>query len=128
MNKTQQAHQFSLVTWASRFQNPKDSSLAVKAWCEQNNISIYTYNYWKPLVKQEYLEAVLSPYTPEIVPITPPALSTVSNALNSIGSLVSDKLSDSSFIKIELPSIYIRLDSSVSVDKMIHILKAVRHA
>lgn len=140
MNKTQQAHLLNLANWASRFQEQKNSGLNVKVWCAQNNISIHTYNYWKHLVKQEYLESVLPPDVPEIVDISKAHSKTVSDSLNihlpacSNNSHEWNNLSessdscDSNYIKIELPGIYIKFDFSVSVDKVIQILKAVRYA
>lgn len=137
MNRIQQAHQFSLASWASRFQEQKASGLTIKAWCAQNNISIHTYNYWKHLVKQEYLDAILPPALPEIVPVSPASLPDVSNPLvtdntnrsnESRDSSDPHNLSGSNAIKIELPGIYIHLDSLSCVEMTMHILKAVYHA
>lgn len=47
---------------------PKSSGLTVKQWCEQNNFTIHTYNYWKHVLKEELAGQML----PDIVPITVP--------------------------------------------------------
>lgn len=69
MNTKQKLHQIKLQQWASRFQEQASSGLTVKAWCTENNISIHTYNYWKHLLKQEYVESTLSEQH-DIVPLT----------------------------------------------------------
>ena len=43
----------------------------VRQWCEQNNLSFHTYNYWKHLLKEEVVEQAL----PDIVPLSLPVLS-----------------------------------------------------
>lgn len=41
MNTKQKLHKIKLQQWASRFQEQASSSLTVKAWCTENNISIH---------------------------------------------------------------------------------------
>lgn len=54
--------------WTTRFSVQKASGLTVKEWCDQNNLSIHTYNYWKHALKEELPSQVL----PDIVPIVIP--------------------------------------------------------
>ncbi|MBR5316795.1 MAG: hypothetical protein IKU39_02765 [Lachnospiraceae bacterium] len=68
MKTTEKLHQIHLNEWAARFSDQKSSGLTVKQWCEQNNFSIHTYNYWKHLLKKELKKQVL----PDIVPISVP--------------------------------------------------------
>ena len=68
MKTTEKLHQIHLNKWAARFSDQKSSGLTVKQWCEQNNFSIHTYNYWKHLLKKELKKQVL----PDIVPISVP--------------------------------------------------------
>ncbi len=51
MNAKQTLHQASLAKWASLFKEQAASGLTVKAWCEQNNVSFHSYNYWKHQLK-----------------------------------------------------------------------------
>lgn len=68
MNTKQKLHQLRLNEWSSRFSDQKASGLTVKQWCDQNNLSIHTYNYWKHLLKEELASQVL----PDIVPVSLP--------------------------------------------------------
>ena len=70
MNTKQKLHQIHLNEWAIRFSEQKSSGLTVKQWCEQNNFSIHTYNYWKHILKEELASQIL----PDIIPITIPSL------------------------------------------------------
>ena len=65
MNAKQKLHQSNLSLWVSRFKEQKESGLSIKSWCLENNISIYAFNYWKHLAKEEYVDSIL----PDIVPI-----------------------------------------------------------
>ena len=53
MNAKQKLHQVHLQEWTVRFADQKASGLTVRQWCEQNNLSFHTYNYWKHLLKEE---------------------------------------------------------------------------
>ena len=61
-------HQAQLNEWAARFAEQKSSGLSVNNWCLQNNISKWTYFYWKRKLKEDLLSQAL----PEIVPLTLP--------------------------------------------------------
>ena len=65
MNAKQKLHQVHLQEWTVRFADQKASGLTVQQWCEQNNLSFHTYNYWKHFLKEEVVEQVL----PDIVPL-----------------------------------------------------------
>ena len=79
MNAKQKLHQFHLQEWTVRFADQKASGLTVRQWCEQNNLSFHTYNYWKHLLKEEVVEQVL----PVIVPLSLPALSDSDSSLET---------------------------------------------
>nr|WP_177298318.1 hypothetical protein [uncultured Blautia sp.] len=68
MKTNQKLHQLHLNEWAQRFVDQKASGLTVKQWCEDNNFTIYAYNYWKRVFKEEVGNQVL----PDIVPIVLP--------------------------------------------------------
>ena len=53
MRTNDKIHQLNLTEWAARFVEQKASGLTVKQWCEQNNYTIHTYNYWKHCLKEE---------------------------------------------------------------------------
>lgn len=59
MNVRQKLHQVHLQEWAVRFADQKASGLTVRQWCEQNNLSFHTYNYWKHLLKEEVVDQAL---------------------------------------------------------------------
>lgn len=68
MNTSQKLHQTKLNEWANRFKEQKASGLTIRKWCEQNQLSIHAYNYWKHLLKKEVVDQML----PDIVPIPLP--------------------------------------------------------
>ena len=69
MNAKQKLHQAHLTEWAARISEQKASGLTIRQWCEQNNISIYKYNYWKHQLKEQVVDQML----PEIVQLSIPA-------------------------------------------------------
>lgn len=127
MNTKQQLHQLKLQQWAEQFREQASSGLTVKAWCERNNISIHTYNYWKHLLKQEYLESAISE-NHDIVPLN---MTLPVSSVSPRQSLLplSNSLPDSSnSISISTNDIVIQIGAAISEEHLLRILKAVRHA
>ncbi len=130
MNTKQKLHQIKLQQWASRFQEQASSGLTVKAWCTENNISIHTYNYWKHLLKQEYVESALSEQH-DIVPLTmhAPDLAVSSTPVAVPLSCHSrDSREMYNTISISTGDVLIQVTPNVSDEYLFRILKAVRHA
>lgn len=69
MKSKQLIHQALLNEWGSRISEQKASGLTVREWCEQNDLSIHKYNYWKHQLKEELLSQVM----PDIAPLPCPA-------------------------------------------------------
>ena len=69
MNAKQKLHQAHLTEWAARVSEQKASGLTIRQWCEQNNISIHKYNYWKHQLKEQVVDQML----PEIVQLSIPS-------------------------------------------------------
>ena len=129
MNTKQKLHQIKLAHWTALFQEQASSGLTVKVWCQEHNISIHTYNYWKHQLKMECLDSLL-PAEHDIVPLTA-TLSTPSTTqcLPLSGqSLVSRELHDYNSISINSGDIQVTIGSSISDEKLLQILRAVRHA
>ena len=129
MNTKQKLHQIQLAHWTALFQEQASSGLTVKVWCQEHNISIHTYNYWKHQLKMECLDSLL-PAEHDIVPLTA-TLSTPSTTqcLPLSGqSLVSRELHDYNSISINSGDIQVTIGSSISDEKLLQILRAVRHA
>lgn len=134
MNTKQKIHQAKLNQWTVRFQEQASSGLTVKAWCAENNITIHTYNYWKHQLKLEYADSIL----PDIVPLTAcqpvpvSALPVTSNhqALSTLQTSCDSRElhASNNTICISTKDIQIHIGSSVSVECLLQILKAVRHA
>ena len=68
MTSKAKINQLHLNEWATRFADQKASGLLVKQWCEQNGLSIHTYNHWKHIHKEEVVSKALA----GIVPLTLP--------------------------------------------------------
>lgn len=112
------------------FQEHASSGLTIKAWCAQNNISIHTYNYWKHILKQEYVESSLSGEH-DIVPLNIPATA-LSIPTTPVLPPLSGKSRDSrelhNTISITIGDISIHADCDISDEYLLRIIKAVRHA
>lgn len=138
MNTKQKLHQAKLSQWAIRFKEQTDSGLTVKNWCNQNSISIHTYNYWKHVLKEEYVDTIL----PDIIPVTSlasplpasrdvPSKSshiTQSGLSFSLDSRESNNSCDASQIRIAIGDAKISFASTVSDEMICRIIRAVRHA
>ena len=127
MNARQKLHQIHLQEWTVRFADQKASGLTVRQWCEQNNLSFHTYNYWKHLLKEEVVEQVL----PDIVPLTVPALSDSDSSLETAAPEIRANRSirsNNSNVQMQINSISIEIDSSVSEEFLCKFIRAVCHA
>ena len=130
MNAKQKIHQAKLNQWIGLFKEQADSGLTVRQWCEKNNYSFHTYNYWKHILKEEYAATAL----PDIVPVFPssPALPTpASSGLSKMAQTISCDLCDSchaSTIRILIGDTEISLSPSASDEMICRIIQAVRHA
>ena len=130
MNAKQKLHQILLQEWTVRFADQKASGLTVRQWCEQNNLSFHTYNYWKHLLKEEVVDQAL----PDIVPLSLPALSDSDSSLETatpeIRSIRANRAirSNDSNIKLQINGVSIEIDTSVSEQFLTKLIRAVCHA
>ena len=130
MNARQKLHQIHLQEWTVRFADQKASGLTVRQWCEQNNLSFHTYNYWKHLLKEEVVDQTL----PDIVPLSLPVLSdsdssleTTATEIRSIRAIRAIRSNDSN-IKLQINGVSIEIDTSVSEEFLTKLIRAVCHA
>ena len=130
MNARQKLHQIHLQEWTVRFADQKASSLTVRQWCEQNNLSFHTYNYWKHLLKEEVVDQAL----PDIVPLSLPVLSESDSSLESaapeIRSIRPNRSirSNDSNVQMQINGVSIKIDISVSEEFLSKLIRAVCHA
>ena len=124
MNARQKLHQIHLQKWTVRFADQKASGLTVRQWCEQNNLSFHTYNYWKHLLKEEVVDQAL----PDIVPVSVPALSESVHSLEITKPEIRSIRSNSSNVKMQVNGISIEIDASVSEEFLSKLIKAVCYA
>ena len=130
MNARQKLHQIHLQEWTVRFADQKASGLTVRQWCEQNNLSFHTYNYWKHLLKEEVVDQTL----PDIVPLSLPVLSDPGSSLETtapdIRSIRANRSirSNNSNVQMQINGISIEIDSSVSEEFLCKLIRAVCYA
>ena len=124
MNARQKLHQVHLQEWTVRFADQKASGLTVRQWCEQNNLSSHTYNYWKHLLKEEVVDQAL----PDIVPVSVSALSESVHSLEITKPEIRSIRSNSSNVKMQVNGISIEIDASVSEEFLSKLIKAVCYA
>lgn len=128
MNHKQKLHQIKLTQWATRFQEQAASGLTVKAWCAENNVTIHTYNYWKHKLKLEYVDSLL-PAEHDIVALTPDLLQTCPDNTPVFCRLQdSHDLHKHNTLSIACGDINISVGSTVSEEKLLLLIKAVRYA
>ena len=128
MNARQKLHQIHLQEWTVRFADQKASGLTVRQWCEQNNLSFHTYNYWKHLLKEEVVDQTL----PDIVPLSIPAVSDSDSSLE-ITELRSIRSNctirpNHSLVKLGINGLSIEIKDSVPEELLSKLIKAVRYA
>ena len=124
MNTRQKLLQIHLNEWATRFADQKASGLTVRQWCDQNNYSVHTYNYWKHILKEELASQVLPDIvpitlpepTPQMLPVADPLLSTLANSAIRATA------------KLSVNGISIEFDSTASEEFLRTIIKAARYA
>ena len=132
MRTNDKIHQLNLTEWAARFVEQKASGLTVKQWCEQNNYTIHTYNYWKHCLKEE----VASQALPDIVPLAVPdpiptsQLDNTHHSIQPVSSLtINDpNCSNRAMISLKSGDISIEFDSNISEEFLRTIIKPVRYA
>lgn len=128
MNNKQKLHQIKLQQWDERFRRQASSGLTVKEWCTENNFTIHTYNYWKHLLKQEYVDSALSE-NHEIVPLSMDcSLPASAQPIQTSPIHLRDSRDSCNTISITIDDIVIHAGSTVSDEHLLRILKAVRHA
>lgn len=120
MDAKQKIHQANLELWIQRFKDKSASGLTVKEWCEQNNLSVHAYNYWKHLAKQSYINSIL----PDIVPVPLPA-QIPAPMTEQYTPIVSRDSRNS--IQLSLNDIHIDIGPNAPDDIILSIIKAVRH-
>jgi len=123
MNSKQKLHQIHLNEWAARFSDQKSSGLTVRQWCEQNNFSIHTYNYWKHVLKEELASQIL----PDIVPVPLPEIQTQTLSVPAANSCLTNRPIRAT-AKLTINDLSIGFDSDISEAFLRTIIKAVRYA
>ena len=124
MNARQKLHQVHLQEWTVRFADQKASGLTVRQWCEQNNLSFHTYNYWKHLLKEEVVDQTM----PDIVPLSLSVLSDSGSLLETTTPNIRSIRSNNSNVKMLINGVSIEIDTAVSEEFLGKLIKAVCHA
>lgn len=127
MNARQQLHQAMLQKWALLFSEQKASGLSVRQWCEQNNCSIYKYNYWKHLLKEEVADRLLPDiaplYTNDQIPASVPSGSFSPDDSNPTAPFRANR----AIVSFTANGISFEFDSPVPESFLYSLMKAVRH-
>ena len=133
MNAKQKIHQANLADWTLRFKEQTASGLTVKIWCEKNGYSIHTYNYWKHVLKEKYVDSIF----PDIVALSVPATydsKSLPILLENSPSTPDTALCDSrnSYnhpdIVLSLGDVTLNIFNATSDELITRVLKAVRNA
>ena len=95
----------------------------MKQWCEQNNFTIHTYNYWKHALKEEVASQVL----PDIVPVSLSEIQAQTLSLPASNSCLANRPIRAT-AKLTINDVSVEVDSDISEEFLCTILKAVRYA
>ena len=127
MNARQKLHQLHLQEWTARFAEQKASGLTVRQWCDQNNYSIHTYNYWKHILKEQVADQLL----PDIVPLSlPEALPSFSDNSVPVHTDLTNRTirANCSTVKLTVNDIVIEVSIDTPENFLCRLIKAVRYA
>ena len=114
MNARMKLHSARLKEWAARCADQKSSGLTVRSWCDQNHVSVHSFNYWKHLLREELADRLLPDIAPLAVPSLPVSSPVQSSPLHSVSFRIN--------------SIPVELDPSTPADLIEVLVKAVCHA
>ena len=117
MNTSKIVHAATLNKWADLIREHQSSSLIVKAWCEQHQVSKDKFFYWKHKLKDQFVESQL----PEIVPLAPITRQCCTNC-------ATDTPMTTSSLTITINDISIEINENTSEFLLSKVLRAVRHA
>ena len=127
MNARQKLHQLHLQEWTARLAEQKASGLTVRQWCDQNNYSIHTYNYWKHILKEQVADQLL----PDIVPLSlPESLPACSDSSLPVHADLTNRTirANCSTVKLTVNDIVIEAGIDIPEDFLCRLIKAVRYA
>ena len=129
MNAKQKLHQACLTEWAARFADQKASGLTVRQWCDQHQLSIHKYNYWKHQLKEEVIDQLL----PDIVPLSAPDPASPEPALSGITSpnhpIRTNRANRAnSNVRLCVDGVALEVDSSIPEDFLRTLIRAVHYA
>ena len=130
MKARQKLHQIHLQEWTVRFADQKASGLTVRQWCEQNNLSFHTYNYWKHLLKEEVVQQALPDIVPLSLPVLPDSGSSLETTVPDVRFIRANRSirSNNSNVQMQINGVSIKIDSSVSEEFLCKLFRAVCHA
>lgn len=130
MNARQKLHQIHLQEWTVRFADQKASGLTVRQWCEQNNLSFHTYNYWKHLLKEEVVDQALPDIVPLSLPVLSDSASSTETTVPDVRSIRANRStrSNNPTVQMQINGISIGIDSSAPEEFLCKLIKAVCHA
>ena len=88
MNTSKIVHTATFNKWADLIREQQSSSLTVKAWCEQHQVSKDKFFYWKRKLKDQFVESQL----PEIVPLASPIIQPCSTSCATDTTMATSSL------------------------------------
>ena len=128
MNTTAKLHQAKLSKWAALIKDQSESNLTVKEWCEQNNVTVHAYHYWKHHLKEMAVKSIMPDIAP--LPLMPQSDPPSYVPFQEISPLPEscDSRDPISPVCVTLGDIRIEFGSSATDEDIFRIIKAVRHA
>ena len=133
MNVNQTMHQANLSKWTALFHEQRQSGLTIKDWCSQNNVSVYAFFYWKRIAKEAYVQSILpesvpQPQSGQLSCRPDSTVATEKHELYNLSNLCDHQTQPTPApITISLDNIRITFDADASDERILQILKAVRH-
>lgn len=119
MNTTQIIHQPNLNKWADIIRDQQSSSLTVKDWCSQHQVSKDQFYYWKRKLKDKFVESQLS----DIIPISSQISKTCFTSCTTDTTVPTP-----SSVIISINGISIEITENTSELLLAKVIKVVRNA
>lgn len=125
MNTTQKLHQAQLNEWAILCKEQKESGLTVRKWCEEKQISIHAYNYWKHLLKTEVVDQMLPDIVQLSLPVSQPSAAVIPDHANCANRV---NYPTQSLVRFSINGTVIEIENSVPEHFLRTLVRVVQHA
>ncbi len=125
MNSTKLEQQYALKKWAGIIKQQQESTLSLKEWLSQNNITKDRYYYWKRKLKNTVLDDLVQGFV-ELPPL--PVQEKIAQVVKVVQPTLPTTVSKETVATLMIGSSVINIYENASQDFLKNLLGAVSHA